>query len=460
METSSMPPSQFDLPAYISRYEGSSKLNRLLFISQTRPELQGNALRLLVNEIKKPGACNTAIYVMLNTMGVFQQLGPGYEYDNQWLSEVETRAAQRHEQLETTLQVEKTKMIKETIRLCLSDLGDFYSQRGIHNEAMKMYLRTREYCSSNKQVAEMGLKAVRASIDDKDFKSAKQNLLRVEPIVEQIATECKDLAEKCKLLFGIVLLQEGEFESAASRFVNIDGSFAQAFNDIASLEDIVLYGTLCSLASFSRASIKGLVIDNIAFKSLTELLPEVRNMPQYFCSGKYSELFSELDSLSGILAHDIYLRKHTEVILTAVKERCISQYITPYSVIDMRKMAESMQVDIPGLASIVAKMIAAGKVSAKIDMASCVIYRQKADGRKALREKMVDLGRSQIRDLKVILLRLSMMRHDFSLDTDSPTGCQPSLFTRAHDDLELAVPLMDLAEAGDEQLFEVINANS
>ena len=439
---------RFDLQSYISRYEGSTRLSRLLFISEYCPEYQASALRILIDDLKSPSSLNTLLYHRLNHMGVFQQLGDGLCFDNQWVNDLDTKCIQHQDRLESDLQTAKTKMIKESIRLCYNDLGDFLVQRGNYGEAIKMYLRAREYSSNNRQIAEQGLKAIKVCIDDKDFKSAKQNLLRID----QVANESKDLSEKCKLLFGIVQLNEGEFESAATNFINIDPAFAQNFTDIASVEDIVLYGNLCALASFSRASLKGLVIDNIAFKGMTDIVPEVKGLAQFYCSGQYSQLFSALEGLRGLLVVDMHWQRHKDIMFSTIKERCIAQYIAPFSVVDMRKMAGCLQIEIPDLASAVARMIAAGKIAVKIDMVSCMIYRRKVDDRKALREKMLTLGRLQIRDLKVILLRLSMMQHSFSIDSDSH-GRQPSLFSRIHDELELVGSVVDMAdemETGDD----------
>jgi COP9 signalosome complex subunit 1 len=432
---------RFDLQAYISRYEGPTRLNRLLFISEYCPEYQATALRILVDDLKRPSSLNTLLYQRLNHMGVFQQLGDGVYFDNQWVNDVDTKCMQHQDRLESDLQTAKAKMIKESIRLCYNDFGDFLVQRGVYDEATKMYLRTREYSSNNRQVAEQGLKAIKACIDGKDFKSARQNLIRID----QVANEFKDLSERCKLLFGVIQLNEGDFESAATNFINVDPTFAQNFTDIASVEDIVLYGNLCALASFSRASLKGLIIDNIAFKGMTDIVPEVKGLAQFYCSGQYSQLFSAMEGIRGLLSIDMHLQQHADTLFTAIKERCIAQYIAPFSVVDMRKMAGCLQIEIPELAGVVARMITAGKVAAKIDMASCMIYRRKVNDHKALREKMLTLGHIQIRDLRIILLRLSMMQHSFSIDSESH-GRQPTLFPRAHDDLEMVGSMIDLAD--------------
>lgn len=42
------------------------------------------------------------------------------------------------------------------------------------------------------------------------------------------------------------------------------------------LQDLALYGGLCALASFDRTELKSKVIDNVGFRELLELMPEVR----------------------------------------------------------------------------------------------------------------------------------------------------------------------------------------
>jgi hypothetical protein len=123
----------------------------------------------------------------------------------------------------------------------------------------------------------------------------------------------------------------------------------------------------------------------------------------------------------------------------------------------MQKMAFKLQLSVEELTGLLAKLIAADKLAAKIDTATSTVYRQKTNDRRVIQEKLVALGKTQLRDLKAILLRLSMMRHGFNVESDQAISNQPSIFARAQDELELAAH-MDLQDSGDDDISIVDEA--
>lgn len=44
-------------------------------------------------------------------------------------------------------------------------------------------------------------------------------------------------------------------------------------------QDVAIYGALCGMAALSRAELSGRLLNNVAFRELLELVPEVTAMP-------------------------------------------------------------------------------------------------------------------------------------------------------------------------------------
>ena len=61
----------------------------------------------------------------------------------------------RQERLEGELNHNKSNLVKESIRQGYNELGQYHYSRGDLNQAMKFYVRTRDYCTSNRHMAEM-----------------------------------------------------------------------------------------------------------------------------------------------------------------------------------------------------------------------------------------------------------------------------------------------------------------
>ena len=55
--------------------------------------------------------------------------------------------------------------MKESIRQGYNELGQYHYSRGDLNQAMKFYVRTRDYCTSNRHMAEMCVRVIQVSVD-------------------------------------------------------------------------------------------------------------------------------------------------------------------------------------------------------------------------------------------------------------------------------------------------------
>ena len=416
----------FDLTTYISNYTGATKLNRLLFIAEICTSHQEEAYRHLVSSLKHEGAVNTKLYTQLKT--ICDNLGAGFEFDEAWVEDTDKKQTQRLDRLESELNGSKSKMIKESIRLSYTDLGDFHSNRGNYAEAAKNYMRTRDYCTTNRHMLEMGINTIRSYVDGKDAHNATIHVRKAE----QLGIE----DEKLRRFGGIVYLINADYKSAAENFVSSSSSLPPLPgsqidpSDVASRADITTFAVICALATFDRAQLCKRIIENVEFKSSLEFTPLVRNLAVDFYSGQYSRLLASLDDLYPLLQIDIHMSSHAATLYELIKERCVSQYFDPYSSADLTRMSEVMQIPLSNLELLLVKMISSGKIPAIIDSETKTLYRHKNNESQKTLERVALLGKTQLRDLKGILLRLSFLKHHFSLDIENDASHLISSLTR------------------------------
>ena len=76
------------------------------------------------------------------------------EMYKQKFNEAVSFAEQIQKKLEADLAAGKANVVKEVIRSGYMELGDFFYRRGDLIQAMKNYLRSRDYCSSPRNIAE------------------------------------------------------------------------------------------------------------------------------------------------------------------------------------------------------------------------------------------------------------------------------------------------------------------
>jgi hypothetical protein len=106
---------EFDLENYIANYAGHTKIDRLIFIAEHCKDLELEAFKMAIDELKK--TTNTVLYKQV-TEKVGDRLGAGYRTDQAWIDSVDKRTAQQFEKLEQDLAGYKANLVKESIRVC------------------------------------------------------------------------------------------------------------------------------------------------------------------------------------------------------------------------------------------------------------------------------------------------------------------------------------------------------
>ncbi|GAB4861827.1 COP9/signalosome complex subunit Csn1 [Ancistrocladus abbreviatus] len=107
--------------------------------------------------------------------------------------------------------------------------------------------------------------------------------------------EALDPATAAKLCCaaGLAHLEAKKYKLAAYKFLEVGTELGNNYTEVIAPQDVATYGGLCALASFDRTELKNKVIDNVSFRNLLELVPEVRELINNF-------LFKSLCILPGL----------------------------------------------------------------------------------------------------------------------------------------------------------------
>lgn len=101
-----------DLEAYLGNYSGVTRVRRLAFIAAASPAQKKDALRLAAAEVKR--STNTALYLEL--VALSGEDG-GLAREDSWVEQVDRKANQQLDKLESDLNSHKTSLVKESIRV-------------------------------------------------------------------------------------------------------------------------------------------------------------------------------------------------------------------------------------------------------------------------------------------------------------------------------------------------------
>jgi len=306
-----------------------------------------------------------------------------------------------------------------------NDLGDFHYERGEFNTALRCYVRTRDYCTTSKHIISMCLNVIRASIQMSNFTHVANYIAKAESTPSPDSGPDPLLQSQLRIAAGLAHLESKKYKLAARKFLEVTLENC-AYPEIASMQDVALYGGLCALASFDRAELRKL-IDSASFRGFLELFPQVREAVNDFFHSRYASCLSYLDKLKPDLLLDLHLHDHVEELYTDVRSKALIQYFSPFVTVNMRLMATAFNVEVDALEKELAQLIMKGQIPARIDSQAKVLHARNTDQRTATFNAAIKMGDDYIRDTKALLLRINLLRADFIVKgSGDVTGLGPS----------------------------------
>ncbi|WOL10591.1 hypothetical protein Cni_G19350 [Canna indica] len=404
---------QMDVEAYAALYTGRTKVARLLFIAERcgNEGMQLEALRMVHDEIKRGEDSHLYAEVVAKIGG---RLGSQYDFDQTWVDTVDRRAELRKEKLENELSAYKTNMIKESIRMGYNDLADFYYSHGQLGDAFKNYVRTRDYCTTSKHIIQMCLNIILVSIELGQFMHVSNYVSKAELTPEQLDSVTH---AKLRCAAGLAYLETKKYKLAARKFLETGPELGNNYTDVIAPQDVATYGGLCALASFDRTELKNKVIDNINFRNFLELVPEVRELINDFYASRYASCLAYLENLKPNLLLDIHLHEHVETLYLEIRHKAIIQYTHPFISVDLHTMASAFKTSVAGLEKELEALITEDQIQARIDSHNKILYARHADQRNATFQRVLQTGMEFERDVRAMLLRANLIKHESMLKT-------------------------------------------
>lgn len=390
---------------------------RLLFIADRcndnpnpnpNPTMQLEALRMAYDEIKKGE--NTQLFRDAS-LRIDGRLGPAYGMDSSWIEAVERRAEQRREKLENELNAYKTNLIKESIRMGYNDFGDFHYAHGQLADAFKNYIRARDYCTTGKHIVNMCLNAILVSIEMGQFSHVTSYVSKAEQTPE--ALDAIIVAKLC-CAAGMAHLESKKYKLAARKFLEVGPELGNNYSDVIAPQDVATYGGLCALATFDRTELKNKVIDNLNFRNFLELVPEIRELINDFYASHYASCLDYLGNLKANLLLDIHLHDHVETLYNEIRHKALIQYTLPFLSVDLNMMANAFKTSVAGLQKELEALITNNQIQAMIDSQNKILYARNTDQRNATFQRVLQTGSEFDRDVRSMLLRANIIKHDFS----------------------------------------------
>eukprot|EP00041_Stephanoeca_diplocostata_P018043 m.374359 g.374359 ORF g.374359 m.374359 type:complete len:468 (-) comp20904_c0_seq3:257-1660(-) len=405
-----------DLDAYVSEYEGNTKISRLCFIANRCPSFRMEAYQICHSELKKMGSrpqLQRDIALKLQSASAASNV----PCDVQPLAPAEVkeqleRLKKHRETLEASLKIHRVNMVKENIRVGYMELGDHFYATGDLQTALKVYQRCRDHTSSAAHVIQLCRSIIKVSLE----------LLNVANLLNYVAkadTTCGAdskssfenavLATEMHCAAGLGHLIIGDHDHAATAF--LQASFEHCnFPTMLSRKDVATYGGLCALACLSRQEIKKEVLTNAGFKDFLELFPEMREIIKDFSQSRYGSCLATMERIKPDLLLDMHLSVHVDALYKRIREKMLVQYFSPFLTVDAHVMADAFGITTAALEEEFAKLIASGMVQARIDSDKKVFHARRVNKRSKTFAKAIAVGTQYQIHTQSILIRTAMIK--------------------------------------------------
>lgn len=337
---------------------------------------------------------------------------------SEWVEATDRKAQQKQEKLERELAGYKTNLIKESIRMGHTDLGEFFYERGDYMDAFRSYVRTRDYCTTGKHVLWTCLGATKAALAMGNAQHAISYVQKGEAVPD-LANE-PIIQAKFNAAAGLAQLMLREYGMAARRFCAVHPDLAQDPSWLVSPQDAAVYGALCALAFFGRDEMRKRCIENVQFGQVLEHVPEIREMLHGMFCNQHAQGLEILDRMMPMLKLDKYLEEHLDTLQREIRRSALVSYTLPFSTLRLASVAKAFRTDIAGIEAELAGLIGDGQVLARIDSAHKILYARRSDRRRLVFAQALANGRAQLEECESALLRSSLQRHDVCVRPSLP----------------------------------------
>lgn len=120
---------------------------------------------------------------------------------------------------------------------------------------------------------------------------------------------------------------------------------------------------------------------------------------------------------------DIYLFEHVQSLYNQIRSKALIQYVTPFTSVDLKKMAKVFNADLEGLEKEVAKLIVDKQIKARIDSHNKILHAKLTDQRNNTFQNVMEFGETYIRETESALLRMNLQKHrDFAVKPTRKAG--------------------------------------
>lgn len=233
----------------------------------------------------------------------------------------------------------------------------------------------------------------------------------------------EEISIKLKIANGLQLLAQGNYNSAASCFMNLCRTTSDTsklnWPGVTCAEDVALYASLLALATQGRSSI----LELSEHPEALELVPHMKELLSQWSRANYVKCM-EAFMVDQPFLGDLYVSGPSRwpKLQTTLREKCLLEYLKPYQCVKLETMSQLFPT-IPNLQDTLVALMGRGLIeNAKLDCRTNVMYKTKSASVQELDPpNLAAMEQRILDDAHGMLIRLACLEHDLSVaDVNSP----------------------------------------
>eukprot|EP00357_Protocruzia_adherens_P012991 CAMPEP_0114990566 /NCGR_PEP_ID=MMETSP0216-20121206/10875_1 /TAXON_ID=223996 /ORGANISM="Protocruzia adherens, Strain Boccale" /LENGTH=464 /DNA_ID=CAMNT_0002353771 /DNA_START=99 /DNA_END=1493 /DNA_ORIENTATION=+ len=420
-----------EIKAYLDQYEGHFKIQKALHIAKTRSEFTVEATRIALDLAKAQNAHVFYQGYWANAHEVFEihtgkpvkdateLLGKEYAYDDSYVT---GRAQELHKlvsQKESLIQQGKTSGIKDTVRANYFELGDVYYTAGDLQNALKNYIRAKDFCAVPEHTFEMSMRVVKVALELRNFTHVYNYISKAS--AQYISNMDAGKQSNIALVNFLMQMDSHNYKVALQCLLDVPVDFITSnySKEFILPSDVGLYASLLALAVLSRSEMRTKIIQNPVFKNFLELDKDTASILEDYFDSKYNDCLTKLANISAKLSMDNVMEPHLEYLVTGVRKKALIQFFTPYKSLKLQDIATAFNTDVEGIEKELSNLIADGQIEARIDRHNKILYAKTANQKVNTYLKALEVGDAFRRDTEILLLRVNMLTQNFIISKRS-----------------------------------------
>lgn len=174
--------------------------------------------------------------------------------------------------------------VRESQRQASMDLGAFHYARSDFATASKLFMRSREQCSTAADAAAFHAAVIRTYVQMANWPMVATYVTKAQAAAAPAAAQSAEgraaaaRAGSLRAVAGVADMVMGRYRSAAGHFAAVGPVLSPDYADAVTSADVARYGTLTALATCERAWLRKSLLNDAGFSMHLESLPLVRTL--------------------------------------------------------------------------------------------------------------------------------------------------------------------------------------